>query len=104
MAVAAATAGVAAALIAAGSVGLLGHPLRHALTWLAMAAALVMGWPAGTRWGTRLLIVAAALAAVAMTASPLPVLNVLAVALLLGVLAAAQLEDQGARSALAVAA
>ena len=38
-------AGMVAAWLAAGSTGLLGHPLQHALTWLALAVALVAGWP-----------------------------------------------------------
>ena len=41
----AALAGMIAAWLAAGSIGLLAHPLRHALVWLAMAAVLLAGWP-----------------------------------------------------------
>ena len=35
----------AAAWVAAGSTGLLAHPLRNVLTWMALAAACIAGWP-----------------------------------------------------------
>ncbi|OHB73637.1 MAG: hypothetical protein A2V70_04745 [Planctomycetes bacterium RBG_13_63_9] len=82
---------MAAAWIAAGAFGLLGHPLRHALTWVAMAVAVVAGWPHGDRslrvWAS---LAAAILAAVAMTASDLPTVNILAVGVLAAALAICQ--------------
>src|SRR3954471_12433438 len=86
---------LAAAWMAAGSAGLFGHSLRHALTWGVLGgavgaggAAVVAGWPrersAGYRAGA--LGLAAALA-IAMTASILPAVNVAAVAVVVGVLA-----------------
>ncbi len=44
-AVVAIIAGIAGAWIAAGSSGFLGHPLRHALTCLAMGVAVIAAWP-----------------------------------------------------------
>jgi hypothetical protein len=41
----AALAGVVAAWIAAGDVGLVAHPLRHVLVWLALAVLGIAGWP-----------------------------------------------------------
>jgi len=41
-------AGLAGAWVAAGSTGLLAHALRHVLTWLAVATALMCGW---SGWG-----------------------------------------------------
>jgi len=84
----AAAAGLAAAWLAAGSTGLLGHALRHALTWLALGVALAAVWPSRTLGLRRLLLVAAGLAvALVMTPSRLVPVNVFAVALWLGVLA-----------------
>src|SRR5205823_4514796 len=105
-AVCAATAGIAAALIAAGSLGLLAHALRHALTWAAMAVALVSAWPAGGRsnWDSRLTVLAAFVAAIVMTASPLPEVNVLAVVLLLAALARAHRDEANAGVVLLMAA
>ena len=39
--VVAALAGMAAALIAAGSTGMLAYPMRHSLIWLALAVSIV---------------------------------------------------------------
>ena len=81
-------AGLLAGWLAAGSTGLLGHPLRHALTWVACGAALVAVWPTpGKQWRRIATMLAGGGVAVAMTASPLPPVNVMAVALLLAVLA-----------------
>lgn len=82
-------AGVAAAWIAAGSTGLLSHPLRHCLTWIACGIAVIASWPCpgGQSWKRVILLAAGAAAGVIMTVSALPVVNVLAVALLLGVMA-----------------
>ena len=38
-------AGIAAAWIAAGSAGMMAAPLGHALVWLALAGAILAGWP-----------------------------------------------------------
>ena len=48
-----ALAGLAAAWIAAGSTGLLGHPLRHVLTWLAVGACALLGCAGAARWLAR---------------------------------------------------
>jgi len=81
-------AAVAATWIAAGSVGLMAHPLRHALTWLAMTVAIVAAWPRKGRSSLDWIVLATALiAGLAMTASYLPVINILAVAVVLAALA-----------------
>ncbi len=80
-------AGMAAAWIAAGSTGLLAHPLRHALTLAALVVATAAAWPRrGLPMSQWLALGAAAIACAIMTASTLPAVNVLAVALLLAVL------------------
>jgi phage-related minor tail protein len=85
-------AAMAAAWIAAGSTGLLAHPLRHALTWVALCVAIVAGWPGrhptnlpsvpGPRplraW---LALAAAVVLGLIMTAPDQPAVNVLAVTL-----------------------
>ena len=83
----AALAGLAGAWIAAGSTGLLGHPLRHALTCVALGLILIMLKP---RWQDRrtllrqaLAVIAAVIAAIFTVASPLPPVNVLAVTVIL---------------------
>jgi len=81
-------AGMAAAWFAAGSTGLLGHPLRHALTWIALAVALVAAWPSEQRqyriWAV---LAAGAILGLSFTVSPLPAVNVLAVAVVLAAIA-----------------
>jgi hypothetical protein len=77
-----------AAWVSAGSVGLLGLGLRHVLAWLLLGLTVVLcrpaaGWLAG-RWARALL---AAAAAIAITASPLMPVNVLASAVVLAILA-----------------
>jgi len=75
-------AGLAGAWIAAGSIGLMGHPFRRALTWGAMACIVLAARPQpGRRRLFLLASIAAALAAVFMIGVDLPVANVLAVAL-----------------------
>jgi hypothetical protein len=87
--VAAVLCGVAAAWIAAGSVGLLGHPLRRLLVLVALLAALLVHRPQRLRAGSLLgLAVAVALAAW-MIGSPLPPVNVGAAVVILGYLALA---------------
>lgn len=78
--VVASLAGLAAAWVAAGSVGLMAVPLRHALMWVLMALALAACWPERRAWPTTLTLLGAAAAALVMTASPLPAVNVMAVA------------------------
>ncbi len=82
-----ALAGLAAAWIAAGDAGLLHYALRHALMWVAMLAAVVACWPEKRGLGATLWIVAAAVAAVVMTASSLAPVNVMAAPVLLAGLA-----------------
>lgn len=84
-------AGLAAAWIAAGSTGLLGHPLRKTLTLAALSIAILIPRPnlkAGSTMRTLLLCLAAGLA-VFMVTLPLPAVNVMAVALVLASLALA---------------
>lgn len=84
-------AAVAAAWIASGSTGLLAHPLRHALTWAALAVAIVAGWPRRDEplAGWLALAVAVVLGLI-MTAVPQPAVNVLAVTLVTAALARTQ--------------
>jgi hypothetical protein len=87
-AVAAALGGMAAAWIAAGSVGLMTHALRHALVWAAVAVVLVVGWPRkGRSWRDALWLIAAAAAAIGLTVPAADFYNVLAVAVVLAALA-----------------
>ncbi len=77
-------AGLAGAWIAAGSIGLLGHPFRRALVWAAMVGVVLGARPQPQRRRPfALAIVAAALAAFFMVGADLPVANVFAVALVL---------------------
>ena len=89
-AIAAALAGMAAAWIAAGSTGLLAHPLRHALTWPALGLVVVAAWPGRPQSvKDRVILLATLVAALLMTALATPVGNVAAVALVLAILARA---------------
>jgi hypothetical protein len=79
-------AGLIGAWAAAGSIGLVGHPLRHALSCLAMAIVIVSAWPRSWRpWHRPALWVAGIVVALGMTGSGLVPINVMAVALLLAV-------------------
>jgi hypothetical protein len=80
----AATAGLAAAWIAAGSTGLLAHPLRRALTLTALGVVILAPRPFPWRRskGIFALLATAGLAAY-MTASSLPVINVMGVSFVL---------------------
>ncbi|HTY08367.1 MAG TPA: DUF4350 domain-containing protein, partial [Candidatus Edwardsbacteria bacterium] len=85
----AASAGLIAAWVAAGSTGLLGHPLRRALTLLLFAVALLVRHPI---WGARRAIGVALLPLVLATAVGLvalapPAANTLAAAVVLAFLA-----------------
>ncbi len=81
-------AGMAAAWFAAGSSGLLAHPLQRALTWLALAVALVAGWPRDSRsfraWA---ILASGASVGLLLVASAMAALNVLAVAVMLAAIA-----------------
>jgi hypothetical protein len=86
----AALAGMAAAWLAAGSTGLLAHPLRHGLTWVALGIALVAAWPKSPRsWKEHVALAVAVIVAVAMSVPAGSVVNVLAVVLVLAMLARA---------------
>ncbi len=81
-------AGMAAAWFAAGSTGLLGHPLRHALTWIALAVAIVAAWPAEPRsFRSWAILAVGAILGLCFTASELPPINVFAVAVVLAAIA-----------------
>ncbi len=87
-AIAVLVAGMVAAWLAAGSTGLLGHPLQHALTWLALAVATVAGWPRDNQsFGTWAILASSAAFSLLLTASALTAVNVLAVAVLLAAMA-----------------
>ncbi|MCX5643876.1 MAG: hypothetical protein NTZ17_04205 [Phycisphaerae bacterium] len=86
--VVAAVAGLAAAWMAAGSVGLWAHPLQRALT-LGLLAAAVLVLPFPFKWTKSFLLGAGAAAVIAasMMASSLPVVNVSGTAFVLVLLA-----------------
>ena len=76
--------GMIAAWLAAGSTGLLAHSLQHALTWLALAIVLAAAWPRENRSaGTWAILAIGAAFGLCFTASALPTINVLAVAVVL---------------------
>jgi hypothetical protein len=83
-------AGVTAAWVAAGSLGWIAPPLRRVLTCAALALALGAAWPACDGLKARWTLLAAAVAALLMTAVPISVVNVLAVVVLLAVIAGTQ--------------
>jgi hypothetical protein len=88
----AALCGLVAAWIASGSAGLLGHPLRHGLTWLALGCAvLAIGKNVGRPfWASILILIAGSLTAAVLTASMLVPVNIFAVAVFLVAVAATQ--------------
>jgi len=81
--------GILAAWLAAGSLGWLAPPLQRAFTWLLLAAIVIAAIPGRRRIsiGEGLLLGGATLIALLMTASSLPVVNILAVAVLLAAIA-----------------
>jgi len=95
----AAVVGLAAAWVAAGSVGLVGHGLRHALVLGAMLTALVAAWPRRRGVGPVVLVLLSLVPAVALNATVHGPASVLAVAVLLTALAAGR-EDTGRRTLL----
>ncbi|MCH8120360.1 MAG: hypothetical protein IIC00_11605 [Planctomycetes bacterium] len=81
-------AGLAAAWIAAGSTGLLAHPLRRALTLAALGVAILAQRPFPWRQRTGIIAMLATVGlAIYMIASSLPVVNVMGVSLVLASLA-----------------
>ena len=77
-------AGIVAAWFAAGSTGLLTHPLQHALTWLALAVAVVATCPRNSQSpGTWVILAGVVALGVLLTVSSLPTLNVLGVVVVL---------------------
>jgi len=102
-AVTAALAGMAAAWAAAGSIGMMIDPLRDALVWLAVAVAVVAGWPRNGRpWLDTVWLAAAVALAAVLTLLPSEASGVLAVAVVLAALARAL--DGADRRLLAVSA
>jgi hypothetical protein len=90
-AVVAAVAGLVAAWLAAGAMGLLAHPLRHAMTWLAMAVVMLACWPMGRRsWKERGILAAGVVGGLILTMPATAAYNVLGVAMVLAVLARTQ--------------
>ena len=87
-AVIAACAAIAAAWLAAGSTGLLAEPLRSALTYLALAVAVVAGLPVRTipRWFAAAVVLVAFLP---LATSVAPAHHLFLVAAVTGLLAAA---------------
>ena len=80
-------AALAAAWIAAGSTGLLSHPLRRILTLTALAIVILAQRPSPWRKGKNLVAMLATISlAVYMIASPLQVINVMGVSLVLAAL------------------
>ncbi|MFH1265510.1 MAG: DUF4350 domain-containing protein, partial [Planctomycetota bacterium] len=101
-AVVAALAGIAATWLGAASVGLMSPPLRHGLTWVALAVALVASWPARQEGKERWILIAALVIAAGLIAQATPVYGVLAVSLVLAMLARAN-EGLDRRTLLATA-
>ena len=88
--IAAGVAGLLAAWAAAGSLGVMAPPLRHLVTWLCLGVVLFVGKRGSPPFSTRLLspfpfLVAAV--AIAGLVWPLPLVNLLAVCLVLAALA-----------------
>ena len=81
-------AGVAAALIAAGSAGAIAAPLTAALFWIALGTAIAASWPRHGTAAQNVALLAVALAAAAwITASNFALLGVFAAAMVLAALA-----------------
>jgi hypothetical protein len=77
-----------AAWLAGGSVGLLGCPLRHALTWLSLSVAVLAGLAPAQRTARNWIVLAAGLAlGLFFTSFSSPAVNVLAVAVVLAAVA-----------------
>ncbi len=77
-------AGMIAAWLAAGSTGLLAHSLQRALTWSALAMAVLAAWPRNSRSPEAWIILAGSAAlGLFFTISSLPTLSVLGVVIVL---------------------
>jgi hypothetical protein len=84
----AALAGMTAAWIAAGSLGLVAQPLRNGLLAIALATMIVAVWPKGRRrWVDWAFLALAAAVALVLAVPVVPVCGVLGVALVMAVLA-----------------
>jgi hypothetical protein len=83
-------AGIVAAWVAAGSLGWMALALQKVLTWAALALVIGAAWPACGGPKARGTLLATAAAALLMTALAMPVVNVLAVVVLLAVIAGTQ--------------
>lgn len=82
--------GLAAAWLAAGSTGLLGHALRHGLTLVCVAAALVLGVSKemlGPGWRRAAVLAAGIVGAFILLSSRYPAVNVMGCAVAMGTLA-----------------
>lgn len=98
-----AAAGLVGAWVAAGSTGLLGHPLRRGLTCVALGVVVVAAWPRPAACRRMKLALGLAIgAAVAMIACSLPAVNLLAASVIL--LAIAEGRSAQARTTLRLAA
>jgi len=87
--VAAALGGFAGAWLAAGSSGLLAHPLQRALTWACLLLCCAASWAEGVRsWRERAVLLVFAAIAVLIASSTFPPVRVVAVACLLAGLGA----------------
>jgi len=95
-------AGIVAAWVAAGSLGWMAPALEKVLTWAALALVIGAAWPACGGPKARGTLLATAAAALLMTALAMPVVNVLAVVVLLAVIAGTQPAADG-RAVLAAA-
>ncbi len=85
-----ALAGLAGAWIAAGSTGLLGNPLRHAMIWISLGTAIIAAWRPALSIRRIIILLAGVAIAIVMTISVLPVVNVMAVTLVLTTIAISQ--------------
>jgi hypothetical protein len=94
-------ASLAAAWVAASSVGLLAHSLRHSLDWVLLATILAAAWPSRWTWRSAIAVIGAMVVAIAMTASWVQAVNVLAPAVLLAALALAHPRERQVFSAVA---
>jgi hypothetical protein len=86
-AIVASLAALGAGWIAAGSTGLLAHPLRHGLVWLVFSVGMVAARPRRAGWRGWGLLVVATVLALGMLAPAMAVYNVLAVGLIFAALA-----------------
>src|SRR5947208_10159446 len=90
---------LAASWVAASSVGLMAHSLRHSLDWVLLATILAAAWPIRWTWRSAIAVIGAMVIAIAMTASWVQAVNVLAPAVLLAALALAHPRERKVFSA-----